>query len=393
MKTSGQNDSGLFPESNLDGGNEIVMQSAPGWDADRDLITDIVTLIHSDLVFTDLMIEEDAPIMARTPNGWEDTGLPVATKEDIKSIYAKIDPNWEGSLKQGSLNRPLDLSKWRLRINAYLAGGGDKYMLSIRKIPALPIPLKETGLPQSVRLMFDSPRGLILVNGATGSGKSTTLASIVDAINETRSAHVITVEDPIEYIFQRKKSIFSQREVGVDAPTFFDGVRDAMRQRPDVIVIGEIRDRDTAETALLAAESGVFVIATIHAGDAPGAIQKLLSFFPAPERETKAQSLAASLVGVISQLLLPSGTSETQQGWVLAAELMFNHKQQISELIATGDIPKLLNHLSLSADKISRTMEDSLFDLVQSKRLDETVALRAVSGARQEKLKAKLANK
>lgn len=341
---------------------------------DRDLVSELVELIHSGFVFTDLMIEEGAPIVAKTPGGWEVIdSIPPVERSDLARILSKIDADWDETIAEHAINRPVDLTDWRLRINAYLAFGGEKIMMSIRKISSHPVPLKDTGLPESVRLMLDCRKGLILVSGSTGSGKSTSLAALVDAINESRSAHIITIEDPIEMRFCRKKAVFSQREIGVDVGSFFDGVRDAMRQRPDVIVIGEIRDKDTAETALLAAESGVLVIGTVHANDASGAVQKMLSFFNSQERDSKLQSLNSTLVGVISQMLMPS---RDNSGWVLAAELLFNHKQQFSKVL--GEPEKLASLLARKEDSISTTIADSLFDLIAKERVSKTEALRAV---------------
>lgn len=342
---------------------------------EQSIISQLVNIIHSDLVFTDLMIEEDAPVMVKGPGGWSPVAsMPFVAREDIVEILQNLDPDWENTIEQRAINRPLDLTEWRLRVNAYLAFGGSKLMMSIRKMPTRPLPLKETGLPASVRLMIDNPRGLILIAGATGSGKSTSLAALADAINESRSAHIITIEDPIEYLFERKKAIFSQREIGVDVGSFYEGVRDAMRQRPDVIVIGEIRDKDTAETALLAAESGHLVIGTLHANTAPGAIQKLLAYFPSHERDAKLQTLASTLVGVISQILLPA---EDKQGYALAAELLFNHKQQFTKVL--GDPEKVSAILDRKEDSVSRSMVDALLDLVATKRISKAEAIRSIT--------------
>lgn len=343
---------------------------------DRNIISELIELINSGMPFTDLLIEAESPVMVKMPGGWE----PIANFElpsisDIERLLGAIDPDWQANITKGAINRPLDLSSWRLRINAYLAFGGNKIMLSIRRIPIRPPALKDTGLPAAVRLLIDAPRGIILVAGATGSGKSTTMASMVDAINEVKNAHIITIEDPIEYLFERKKAVFSQREVGVDAQTFFEGVRDSMRQRPDVIVIGEIRDRETAETALLAGESGHLVMGTLHANTAVGAIQKLLAFFPSHEREAKLQSLAGSLVGVISQILLPRAD---KQGYAMASELLANHKQQFARLL--GDPDKLQSSLERKEDGVSRTIVDSLVDLVSAGAIAKADALRAASG-------------
>lgn len=342
---------------------------------EQNFISQLVDIVHSDLVFTDLMIEENAPVMAKGPSGWEPIeSIPFVGRDDMEEILKNLDSDWENTLAERAINRPLDLSEWRLRVNAYLAFGGSKLMMSIRKMPTRPLPLKDTGLPASVRLMIDNPKGLILVAGATGSGKSTSLAAMADAINESRNAHIITIEDPIEYLFVRKKSIFSQREIGVDVGSFFEGVRDAMRQRPDVIVIGEIRDKETAETALLAAESGHLVIGTLHANSAPWVIQKLLAFFPSHEREARLQTLASTLVGVIAQILLPA---EDKSGYVLAPELLFNHKQQFSKVL--GDPEKIQTLLERKEDSVSRAMVDVLVDLVAAKRVSKVEALRSIT--------------
>lgn len=232
---------------------------------------------------------------------------------------------------------------------------------------------------------MEAQRGLILISGATGSGKSTTMASMIQSINEVKNAHIITIEDPIEYVFTRDKAVFSQREVGVDTQSFYDGVWDAMRQRPDIIVVGEIRDRETAETAMLAGESGHLVIGTVHASTAVGTIQKILSFFPEDARLAKLQTLSGSLVGVISQILLPAADGG---GYVLAAELLANHKQQFSHLL--GDTAKLQSALERREDDVSITMNDCLVELVSQNKVSKLEALRAVSGnpALSERLRA-----
>lgn len=354
---------------------------------DRGMVAQLMELVHSERVFTDLLIEEGERVMAKGPLGWEpvDSVKPTG-REAMADILAKLDPDWENTIQNRAINRPVDLEEWRLRVNAYLAHGGKKLMMAIRKIPVRPIALKDTGLPASSRLMLESPRGLILISGATGSGKSTTLAALLDAINEARSAHIVTIEDPIEYRFERKKAIFSQREVGVDVANFFEGVRDAMRQSPNVIAIGEIRDRDTADTALLAAESGHLVLGTLHANSAGGAVQKLLGYFGSGEREARLASLAATLVGVVSQVLLPAADAK---GYALAAELLFNHKRQFARVL--DDPEKIATLLDRKEDGVSRSMADAMVELVGAKRVTKIEALRATAagqGALYERLKS-----
>lgn len=337
---------------------------------------DLAVLLDSNAIFTDILIPQAEEVMVKMPSGWrvvEDCG--PYNVDDMMDMLLFIDNDCEEKIKEG-IHRTFTLNGWRLRVNAYLASAGTRPTLSIRRIHMEPIPFKETGLPPSVHLMTQVSRGLILVSGSTGSGKSTTIAALVDAINDERDVHIVTVEDPIEYVYERRRAVFSQREVGVDVESFYSGVRDALRQRPDVIVIGEIRDRETADAALLAGESGHLVIGSLHANSAVGAISKMLTFFNGNERESKAQSLSSSLVGVISQILLPA---EHRDGVVLASEQLFNHKGQIARHIAELDLEKVQSALSNKEDGVSRPMVDSMFDLIEQKKLSHINALKAAS--------------
>lgn len=345
----------------------------------RDLTAEIIQLVNSGLVFSDIHIEEDAAVMVKTPVGLEQAPnfLPV-TRDDLVPTLESFDSDWAEKIKTRALNFLVVLTNCRLRLSAYLTSRGAKINLVIRKIPLEPLKLKDTGLPESVRLLLDHNNGLILLNGSTGSGKSTSLAAIVDAINERRSAHIVTIEDPIEFMFVRNKCIFSQREIGVDVESFFQGAKDALRQRPDVIVIGEIRDKDTAETALLAAESGVLVIGTLHSNGAQQAIQKMLSYFTSVERESKVATLQSVLLGVIAHQLLPAASTS---GWILASEILFNNKQQISKQI--GNPEDLARQLDRRDCKLSYTLADSLFNLLQAGKVRKVDALRAMAGPNQ----------
>lgn len=337
-------------------------------------IAAILGVVESDVVFSDMLISAGDPVMIRNASGWIEHKMEPYTAEDIEYILSTMDPAFANLLVAGGFSRPFLVGKWRLRVTAYLALRGSKQMLAIRRTPVEPLSLAQTGLPKEISLMVENPKGLILISGATGAGKTTTMAALIDAINTTRNCHIETIEDPIEYVFEAKNSIFSQREVGADTPSFYEGVRGAMRQRPDVIVIGEIRDRDTAENAILASESGHLVIATIHASSAYGAVQKLVSFFPGDE-EAKFAALATSLVGVIYQSMVPA--VDKVKG-VVATELMFNHDQQFSDML--GDAAKVNMALENQTDKISRSMTKSLYDHVAAKRISKGDALRSVAG-------------
>ena len=329
---------------------------------DTDFLNKLLSVLDTESMYSDFLLESDGPVMVRGYDGWVQAPLDeLPSKETIGRFIEMIDPLWRETIHKGAINRPLSLQKCRLRINAYMAAGGTKLMASIRRIPKNPPTLQQLGLPNGVRLLLENPKGIILISGATGAGKTTTMASMVDMINEMRKAHIVTIEDPIEYVFERKNSVFSQREIGVDCGSFAEGVRDAMRQRPNVIVIGEIRDRETAEQALLAGESGHLVIGTFHASSACGTISKMMGFFGGDERASKLQVLSESLVGVINQSLIPKVSKD---GYALAVDFLANHKRQYSKVL--GEIDKVQSLLSRAEDGVSISLGQSILNLVSS---------------------------
>ena len=303
------------------------------------LLSHIVELSSSDTSFSDVQVEQGQAVMCRRPDGWQESGYGVAEAEDIIPVMNAIDREWKQLLKQGgAIDRAIDLSHVRLRCNAYTTHGGTRIAITIRQLPLEALSLEQLRLPAQVAQFAAMPKGLLLLSGATGSGKTTTIAGLVRRINETRSAHIVTIEEPIEYVFARSKSIVTQREVGApgsgaDSTSFSAGLREALRQRPDVIVVGEIRDTDTADTVLRAAESGHYIMATIHARNAVGAIQKMLSFFP-NDAETRAVTLANTLCGVISQTLAPSTDGKR---FVPALEMIINADPSTTAMIANVD--------------------------------------------------------
>lgn len=303
------------------------------------LLSHIVELSISDTSFSDVQVEQGQPVMWRKPEGWSESGYGIAEAEDIIPVMNAINREWKALLKQGgAIDRAIDLSHVRLRCNAYTTNAGARIAITIRKLPLEPLSLEQLRLPAQVAQFATMPKGLLLISGATGSGKTTTIAALVKRINETRAAHIVTIEEPIEYLFARRKSIITQREVGqpscgADAVSFSSGLREALRQRPDVIVVGEIRDADTADTVLRAAESGHYVMATVHARNTVGAIQKMLSFFP-NDAAARATTLANTLCGVISQTLLPSVDGKR---FVPALELIINADPTTTAMIANVD--------------------------------------------------------
>ncbi|MEN3292542.1 MAG: twitching motility protein PilT, partial [Burkholderiales bacterium] len=229
--------------------------------------------------------------------------------------------------------------------------------------------------PIYIKTMLEATKGIILVTGPTGSGKTTTIASMLDYLNATRSSHIITIEEPIEYQLQRRQSIISQKEVPTDTSSFSTGLREALRQKPDILMVGEIRDFDTADTVLHAGESGHLVLASMHTNSAISAITKLLAFFSAEQRNQRAATLANSLIGVIYQSLLPT---ETGDDFVMASEMIFNNNQQVVSYIVDPSKTHLLgDFMKRKEDNMSRSLNEVLAQLVAKKSVNPKDAMKA----------------
>jgi len=341
----------------------------------RDLIQEILALVNSGQTFSDIHLEQDAAIMVKTPRGWQAFGSEPVLFDDMRPLLEAIDEDWEDKIVEGAIDRPFVLTLCRLRCNVFRLSAGDKVAISIRRLPLHPPPLEKSGLPQYIRTMLEASRGLILVTGPTGSGKTTTIASMLDYLNANRSAHIVTIEQPIEYQLERRQSIISQKEVPTDTPSFSSGLRDALRQKPDVIMVGEIRDYEAADTVLHASESGHLVLATMHTNSAAGAITKLLSFFAPEQRDQRAAGLASSLIGVICQSLVPT---EDGEQFALASELVFNNNQQVSKFVADVDkLGMLADFMRRKEDNMSRCLNEDLAQLVQKKAISAKDAMRA----------------
>ncbi|MET3133323.1 twitching motility protein PilT [Oxalobacteraceae bacterium GrIS 1.11] len=341
----------------------------------RDLLGELISLVNEGQVFSDIHIEQDAPVMIKTPRGWAAAGDTAVTLEEMKPVLAAIDEDWEDKTVDSAVDRSYVLTNCRLRCNLYRLSGGKKVAVSIRRLPLAPISIEKTGLPPYIKTMLDATKGIILVTGPTGSGKTTTIASLLDHINTHRSAHIVTIEEPIEYLLERKQSIISQKEVPTDTASFSIGLREAMRQKPDVLMVGEIRDFDTADTVLHAGESGHLVLATMHTNSALSAISKLLGFFPAEQHNQRAAALANSLVGVIYQNLLPS---ENGDSFVLASEMIFNNNQQVAPFISDpAKMHLIADFLRRKEDNMSRSLNEVLAQLVAKKMVNSKDAMRA----------------
>jgi twitching motility protein PilU len=242
------------------------------------------------------------------------------------------------------------------RISAFRQKGTPAVV--VRYIPGSVPPLDSLGLPPVLKEVVMQKRGLILMVGATGSGKSTSLAAMIDHRNAERSGHILTLEDPVEFIFKNRKSIVNQREVGTDTKAFPIALKNALRQAPDVILIGEIRDRDTMSMALQYAQSGHLCMATLHANNSYHAMNRIISFYPLENRPTLLLDLSASLQSIISQRLVRTKAGQRRP----ACEVLLNTRH-ISELIERGEINEMKEAMEKSMAPGSQTFEQSLFKL------------------------------
>jgi twitching motility protein PilT len=257
----------------------------------------------------------------------------------------------------------------RFRLNAYYQRGSIGF--AVRLIPFKIPKIEELGLPHTVKDFADRPNGLILVTGPTGSGKSTTLSAVIEYINENRRCHIITIEDPIEFVHAHKKSIVDQREVGSDTLSFHEALRHVLRESPNVIMIGEMRDLDTIKTALTLAETGHLILATLHTHSAAHSISRIIDVF-APEQQHQARiQLSAVLVGVLVQELIPR---KDKEALILAYEIM-KANGAIRHLIRENNIHQLYSAIQTGSADGMVTLNGSLCRLVMENLVDAEIAL------------------
>jgi twitching motility protein PilU len=254
------------------------------------------------------------------------------------------------------------------RLSAFTQRGSTSAV--IRYIPANIPPLEDLHIPQILSELILEKRGLILVVGATGSGKSTTIAAMLDHRNATKAGHILTLEDPIEFLFQNKKSIVNQREIGTDSASLNIALKNALRQAPDVILVGEIRDKDTMGAAIAYAQSGHLVVATLHANNSYQAMTRIISFFPIETRQSLLPDLASTLKAVISQRLVRS----VDGGRRAAVEVLLNTRH-ISELIEQGELNQVKEAMEKSLSPGSQTFEQALMVLIKEGMITQDEAL------------------
>jgi twitching motility protein PilU len=292
--------------------------------------------------------------------------------ENIESLLSEIvTPEQMIELqRENELNMGLSVPNLgRFRLSAFRQRGTISAVF--RFVPANIPPLGELGLPPVLSELIMEKRGLLLIVGATGSGKSTTIASMLDHRNEQRAGHILTLEDPIEYLFKNKKSIVNQREIGSDAASFEVALKNSMRQAPDCILIGEIRDKDTMAAALAYAQSGHLVLATLHANNSYNALNRIISFYPIENRPALLQDLSSSVKAIVSQRLVRAKAGGRRQA---AVEIMVNTRY-VADLIDKGDIGQIKEAMDKSLSPGSQSFEKALLELVQADLITQEEAL------------------
>ena len=322
-------------------------------------IEDLLQLVVDETA-SDLHISVGAPPCVRVNGRLVKLETRALFPEDIEKLVAGIaSPEQMQKVRtEGSVDFAFTFrERNRFRSSLYLQKG--TMALAMRLIPRRMLTLEEIGLPPAVHELLRLPRGLILVTGPTGSGKTTSLAGMLDVINSRGSAHIISIEDPIEYIHEHKGGIIHQREVGSDVPTFADGLRRALRQDPDVILVGEMRDLETMETAITAAETGHLVFSTLHTTGAGRTVDRVVDGFPAHQQEQVRTQLSMNLKAVISQLLLPR---IDKPGRIAVFEVMIN-THSVGALIRDNKTFRISSEIQTGAKYGMVSLEASLVDL------------------------------
>ncbi len=281
---------------------------------------------------------------------------PITMKEQI---YSNFDSDFPYEIEGVS----------RFRVN--LAKSFGHYSMTIRLIPYQIPAFEELNLPKAIEKFSALENGIVLVTGIAGSGKSTTIASILEYINNKKKKHIVTIEDPIEYVYKSKKSIFTQRQIGVDTPNYIEGLKYALRQDPDVLLVGEIRDMETVQSALYAAETGHLVFSTLHTFNATQTIHRILSFFPPAERDAVRSQFAEVYRGSISQRLLPRITS---RGRIPAVELLYS-TPTIKDFIIKDELDEIYKLVQKGSYNDMITFNLSLYDLCKRELISKETAL------------------
>jgi twitching motility protein PilT len=321
---------------------------------------------------SDIHLTVGVPPIMRINGELKRYGQDSLRPNEIEEMAKAIIPEhmWEQFKEKGELDFSYGIQGLsRFRINTYLQRSC--VAMAIRIVPTTIPTLEELTLPQTLKQIAEKPQGLFLVTGPTGSGKSTTLASLIHYMNETSRKHIITLEDPIEYLHKHGNSIIDQREVGFDTNNFANGLRASLRQDPDVILVGEMRDLETIQTAITAAETGHLVLGTLHTSSAPATINRIIDVFPPSQQPQIRIQLASVLVGILSQRLFKTVNN---MGRRAATEILINNSA-VANLIRNEKIHQIVSIMQTSRAQGMHTLESSIKDLVDRGVISKEVAL------------------
>ena len=329
---------------------------------------------------SDLHLSVGLPPIIRVNGELLKTDRPVLTEGDVQQIIFSMLTNEQR--REVEQNLELDCSLGihglgRFRVNVYKERG--TYAAAMRTISTETPTIEELGLPSIVREISEKQRGLCLVVGPTGSGKSTTLASMVDHINRNKSVHILTIEDPVEFVHTSKKSIVHQRELGGDTKSFANALRSALREDPDVILVGELRDLETIQLAITAAETGHLVLGTLHTSSAAQTIDRIIDVFPAGQQQQIRTQLSVSLIAVFAQTLIPKlDATGNKNGRVLAQEIM-TITPAIGNLIREGKGAQIYSAIQTGTQYGMVTLESALKSLYDRRLISYEDALASTS--------------
>ena len=324
---------------------------------------------------SDVHIKVDAPVVFRINRQLIAIECPTPNEEWMNKVVRKIVP--PHAVQRLEEDREIDFSYYlpgigRFRTNIYQQRG--TFAIAMRYVKTKVPSFESLGLPPVIKKIAEEPRGIVLVAGTTGSGKSTTLAAMIEHINENFKKHIITLEDPIEYVFEDNQSIIEQREIGLDTKSFATGLKNMLRQDPDVIMIGEMRDATSFQAAMSAADTGHLVLSTIHTTNAAQSIGRILDFFPSEEREQVRRQLAATLCAVICQRMVT-----TVQGTVTPAVEILINTPIVKKLLEENRLEKISVAIETGADEGMQTFNQHLLQLVKEGKVTEEEALTKAS--------------
>ena len=321
---------------------------------------------------SDIHLKTDHEPIFRISAGLVDSGFDVLGQEHMDAIVSEVLPSYLTRVYEAEHEADFSLSEegvGRFRVNVFLSQG--KHTFALRHVRSDIPDFNQLRLPPQLAGIAHAERGIILMAGTTGSGKSTTLAAMINEINNTKRRRIITVEDPVEYMFKDNKSVITQREVGLDTVSFQNALKHLMRQDPDIILVGEMRDRMSIRTSLLAAETGHLVLSTIHAGTSDLAVPRMLDVFPAEEQDQIRMGLAGNMHAIVCQRLIP----DTQDGVVPACEILIN-TSTVRKLMEKNQLDILGAAIETGKEDGMQTFNQAIYQLITDGLITEKDGMR-----------------